>query len=225
MQANNGFAFSDQAGLPGNTCSAANLHTMVDAATFANMVLTDFSDSQRPIYVSGSAPSDQVTGQLWFQTNIQSPSLNTKTGLLLGWSGTQWTLLSEGFIGINKSTTVPIDRGMAVSLMRPTASYSVGDQIEVSNLAFPFSAPTIRSAGIAIQDIAVGASGIVISRGFAISESSVFIKNGGSAHESGAGFINGFNSLTVTTGSFVRGFNETNIDGFALLFVTGLLKK
>lgn len=214
MDITRGFTFSDTSGNPGNVCSATNIHTMVDSATFANMVLGDFSSTQKPIYISGSAPSSPIVGQAWFQIGLNTAA--NPMGILLGWNGAQWIPLSEGFIG--KSNTDTIVFGDAVKLLVPDNTYHSGYDIELADNI----AGSNLECGFAAQDIAINSTGIITTRGFAIAKKIIGTSvMWGYCYQSNPtqGSILA-NTLNITPYSFARMIDPIN----GLVFVTGILK-
>lgn len=200
MLASAGFVFSEKVV---NQFSDSNLETFMTGATFSEMEVEDFSSTEKPIYVSSTAPESPVNGQLWWVPQANGLGSNP-VGLLLANVGSSFIPIAEGATYKNVGT-IDFVYGDVVTVRPPGPSTPSGEVFEVT--------AGKRCVGVAGQSIPRGSTGFVITRGF------VYIKTitgspvrwGALLPTSGVGNVSASASTRlVTTGCFGRLIDTTN---------------
>lgn len=138
-----------------NDHTAANLHAMVDAATFSNLELGDFLDTEKPIAKTGTEPTSPEVGQMWFFPNPDSSTSYPAAQFFL-WDGTAWRFGGCGLSMLNGSG---VTRYRGAPVAQKAGTVGSFDAIDVAS--FPH-----RTLGVLAEDAADGESAFIITHGF-----------------------------------------------------------
>lgn len=208
VSAAKGFTFNDTGGA-GNVCSAANLHALVDSATFSGLSIGDFISTERPVYVSGSSPGSPEIGQCWFSPQ-QNGAASNPVGFIFCWNGSEWVPVADGAYFTNK-TGQQVTFGQVLQL----------DTANNNSFKAPTGAGRRDVIGVAGATIADNASGLVITHGFAaVAEISGTKNRWGwlQTHANGS-FAATSSAGAPGAGAFGRLLDTTNL----LVYLTGVV--
>lgn len=205
MQITKGFDFNST-----GICDNTSLHALIDAATFSNADLSDFSSSQKPIYISGTEPSNPVLGQLFYSNTIHGSS--NPTGILLAYDGIRFSPVACGIYGRILSTSVVVGDVCAFVID--------SGELNMPRFARTSATSNNRCFAIAASNLAVSEKGFFITRGMAFVNLNAGAIVGGAIKSSTTSGFASASSLAVTAGCFGRVLDVTN----SLCLLTGPMK-
>lgn len=195
----------------GAQCTAAGLHQLVDSATFSNADFPDFSNTEKPIYVTSGNPVSPIVGQLCYDNTVNGST--NPWGVLLYWDGAKLLPAASAVYVKNISgTTIAVG-----DVIRAGTYDATGGWITCTKTT---TAGHTGVLGIVATAMADQATGFCVTRGVCVANLNASAVIGGAMKTSTTSGFCDATSRSVTTGCFGRVLDITN----SICLLTGVLR-